>query len=217
MADASFDQSLNDLVTCWKNSPEPTIKISSYFPIYVRLFNHLRNTPCVFIETGIFNGGSLFMWKSWLGEQARIIGVDLNPEALKWNNSGFEIHIGDQGDPAFWTELFKKVGPFDVLLDDGGHQSFQQIVTASEAIRYAPNEALIVIEDTATSFMKDFQRHEGNSFLEFCKDATDCLVGRSFGMYRPYRTGYMQTLAKPFQKIQARRRNVAEDNFTGIA
>ena len=56
------------------------------------------------------------MWKNWLGDKARIIGIDLNPEALKWKDHGFEIFIGDQGDPNFWNEFFRTVGMFGALL-----------------------------------------------------------------------------------------------------
>jgi hypothetical protein len=174
------EESHRELIACWQNSPYPSVKVSSYFPAYVQLFGHLRGTDCTFIETGILGGGSLFMWKSWLGEKARIVGIDLNPEAGKWREHGFEIHVGDQGDPSFWQSTLAKIGGFDALLDDGGHQSFQQIVTAYEAIRFAKNKCVIAIEDTATSFMSDFANHGGHSFLEFSKDATDCIVGRSF-------------------------------------
>jgi hypothetical protein len=68
-------------------------------------------------------------------------------------------------------------------LDDGGHQSFQQIVTAIESIKCANSDCIIAIEDTATSFMKDFSAHGSFSFLEYAKASTDILLGRSFGMY----------------------------------
>ena len=152
--------------------------MSNYFQIYTDLFAHLRGTRCTFIETGVLNGGSLFMWRDWLGKDARIIGIDLNPAALKWREHGFEIYIGDQGDRQFWRETFSKIGNFDALLDDGGHQSFQQIVTASEAIRAAQNKCVVVIEDTITSFMKEFSRHRDHTFLAYAKDATDTLLAR---------------------------------------
>lgn len=171
------------LVKSWSESPYPSLKINSYFYSYVELFGHMVNKKCVFIETGILDGGSLFMWRNWFGPEARIIGVDLNPEALKWKEHGFEIFIGDQGDPEFWKSLLSEVGHFDALLDDGGHQSFQQIVTAIEAIKYANNSCVIAVEDTATSFMKDFSSHGCFSFLEYAKDATDFLVAKSFEMY----------------------------------
>ena len=172
------------LIDSWKTSPYPTIKISTYFAAYAELFGHLRGTDCTFVETGILDGGSLFMWRQWLGPRARIVGIDLNPAATRWREHGFEIHIGDQGDPAFWRDTLARVGPFDALLDDGGHQYFQQIVTAHAAIGMASRACVVAVEDTATSFMRDFLVHgQDHTFLEYAKDATDLLVGRAFGTY----------------------------------
>jgi len=177
-----MQQHLTELQQCWSNAPHRTIKISAYFPAYVQMFSHLRGTRCTFIETGILDGGSLFMWREWLGPHARIIGIDLNPETVKWRADGFEIFIGDQGDPDFMRQTLDTIGDFDALLDDGGHQSFQQIVTLREAIRGRNHACVIAVEDTATSFMKDFANHGTHSFLNYAKDSTDCLVGRSFSL-----------------------------------
>ena len=100
------DSLLVKLNECWKNSPYPSVKLSSYFFAYVELFGHLVNKKSVFIETGILDEGSLFIWRDWLGSEARIIGIDLNPESKKWQNFGFDIFIGDQGDPEFWRKTF---------------------------------------------------------------------------------------------------------------
>jgi len=172
-----------DLLNAWKASPAFSIKITSYFSAYGFLFKHLRGSECTFVETGILQGGSLFMWREWLGPKARIIGIDLNPDAKKWEDQGFEIYIGDQGDPLFWREVLPKIGRIDAFLDDGGHQSFQQIVTVQEVLKHVSNDCVLAVEDTYTSFMNDFSSHEENSFLEYSKDATDLLVGRSFGIY----------------------------------
>lgn len=178
-----FNSSLKDLLESWENSPFPSTKFSSYFPAYVELFDHLRGEECIFIETGVLDGGSLFMWRKWLGNKAKIIGIDLNPEALKWKNHGFDIYIGDQGDPLFWQSTFAEIGHFDALLDDGGHQSFQQIVTVQESIRHSGKKCVVAIEDTTTSFMKDFSIHGKFSFLEYAKDATDILTAKSVDIY----------------------------------
>jgi hypothetical protein len=174
---------LNNLIEAFQSSPVPAIKLTNYFQIYTFLFGHLINTKCTFIEVGVLSGGSLFMWKKWLGKDARIIGIDLNPEALKWQEYGFEIYIGDQGDPIFWQATLAKIGQFDVLLDDGGHQSFQQIVTAVEALKFANKECQIVIEDTCTSFMRDFASHGKYSFLEYIKAATDTLTAKDCNFF----------------------------------
>jgi hypothetical protein len=119
----------------------------------------------------------------YLGLEARIIGIDLNPEAKKWESSGFEIFIGDQACPNFWNSTFSEIGRFDASLDDGGHQSFQQMVSLQQAIHHSEGDCVIAVEDTYTSFMNDFQSHKDRSFLEVSKDATDLLIGRSFSMY----------------------------------
>ena len=108
-----------DLIRAWMSSPHPSIKTSSYFPVYAKLFAHLRHTQCTFVETGILEGGSLFMWRQWLGTQARIVGIDLNPDARKWENFGFEIFIGDQADRKFWEDTLAMIGSYDALL--GNH------------------------------------------------------------------------------------------------
>ena len=68
------------------------------------------NKKIVFVEIGIFQGGSLQMWRKFFGNKARIIGIDVNPEAKRFEKDNFEIFIGSQSDPNFWNYFFKKVG-----------------------------------------------------------------------------------------------------------
>jgi hypothetical protein len=171
------------LARAWKDSPFPTTKLSSYFRVYAELFAEYRGRQVTFIETGVLGGGSLFMWRRWLGDGARIIGIDLNPEAKKWESHGFEIYIGDQGDASFWERTLSHCGSFDVLLDDGGHQSFQQIVTLNAALANAKRKCRIVIEDTHASFMSDFSAHGDHSFLNYAKSCSDFLTLRGAPMY----------------------------------
>jgi hypothetical protein len=173
----------SDLLAAWANSPFPTLKIRSYFSAYAYLFSQFRGTCCTFVETGVLGGGSLFMWREWLGPRARIIGVDLNPAAKNLESYGFEIFIGDQGDPAFWDRIFDEIGPFDILLDDGGHQSFQQIVTLNCALRHARKKSFVVIEDTHASFMSDFRGHGAHSFMEYARECAGFLTARGATMY----------------------------------
>ena len=97
------------------------MKHTTYFHAYDELFMQYRGQKIVFVEIGVLGGGSLFMWRDFFGKNARIIGVDLNPEAKKWEDFGFEIFIGSQSDETFWENFIEVVGPVDVVLDDGGH------------------------------------------------------------------------------------------------
>ena len=109
------------------------------------------------------------MWRSYLGKKARIIGIDLNPNAKKLEKYGFEIFIGDQSTKTFWENFYKKVGKIDILLDDGGHKSIQQITSVVESIKHIKNEGMILVEDTCSSFMNDkaFRTHKKYSFINF--------------------------------------------------
>ena len=133
---------------CFYNSPYKSIKHKSYFATYENLFSRFIGKEIVFVEVGVLNGGSLFMWREYFGNQARIVGIDNNPEAMRWKEHGFEIYIGDQSDINFWKSIVSKLGKIDILLDDGGHLDYQQSVTLFENINNIKDNGLIVIEDT---------------------------------------------------------------------
>lgn len=158
---------------CFNNSPYSSIKHSTYFDVYDRLFSPYIGKKITFVEIGILNGGSLFMWRDFFGPQARIIGIDLNPEAKRWEKDGFEIYIGSQSDPEFWRETLREIGDIDVLLDDGGHTFEQQIVTVESALPAIKDGGLLVVEDTHTSYMKEFGGPCKYSFIEYAKNIVD--------------------------------------------
>ncbi len=142
------------LIKSFNKSPKYSIKWNNYFKVYEEILNKYKNKKIKFVEIGIGDGGSLFMWKSFFKNKIEIIGIDLNPEAKKLEKFGFKIAIGDQADPNFWKSFYKKYGKIDVLLDDGGHKNIQQITTLMESIDFIKPDGMIIIEDTHTSFMK---------------------------------------------------------------
>ena len=83
---------------CFLNSPYSSTKHDSYFNTYDELFSKYIGKEITFVEIGVLNGGSLFMWKDYFGEKARIIGIDNNSNAKYWEKYGFQIFIGNQSD-----------------------------------------------------------------------------------------------------------------------
>jgi len=162
----------------FSNSPYFSIKHTNYFDVYDKLLTKFVGETITFVEIGILDGGSLFMWRDFLGKNARIIGVDLNPEATKWREHGFEIFIGDQSSSSFWVDFFGEIGDIHVLLDDGGHRNDQQIITTRSVLPHILDDGLIIIEDTQTSFMK-FESFRKYSFVSFLKDKISSLNARS--------------------------------------
>ena len=172
---------MRKLLKTFKLSPKYSIKWDNYFEIYENILHRFINKKITLVEIGIGDGGSLFMWKKFLGKKARIIGVELNPEAKKLEKFGFKIFIGDQSDPIFWKSFYKKVGKVDILIDDGGHTNLQQITSFMESLNHINNDGIIIIEDTHTSYMnyKGFKNPSKNSFINFSSNLIESIHRRN--------------------------------------
>jgi len=162
----------NSIYAAFLQSPYRSVKHSTYFEVYEELFSKYRDREIVFVEIGVLAGGSLFMWQSYFGPKARIIGIDKNPAAKKWIDYGFDIYIGDQEDKNFWMNFISEVGSVDVLLDDGGHSYRQQIITTELVLPIINDHGMLVVEDTHTSYMKNFGARR-YSFIQYTKNIID--------------------------------------------
>ena len=173
------DPDNSSIMASYMRSKYLSIKWSSYFQVYDSVLEKYRGTPVTFVEIGVLNGGSLFMWRDYLGDSARIIGIDLNPTAKKWESHGFEIFLGNQSDPAFWNDFFAVVGPVDVLVDDGGHTNEQQVVTAACSLPWVNDGGMLIVEDTHTSYLTEFGNPSSYSFMNYAKALIDDINKRS--------------------------------------
>lgn len=146
-----------------------------YFDVYHRSFAKYRGKPITFVEIGIQNGGSLQMWRNYFGENAKIIGVDVDQNCKNLEQEGFEIWIGDQSDPKFWNEFLQKNPSLDIVLDDGGHTMEQQTNSLVSLFPALVNGGTYLCEDTHTSY---FPSHGGglrreSTFIEAVKSLID--------------------------------------------
>lgn len=186
------------IIKSFRSSPKYSIKWDNYFNIYDNIFKKFVNKKITFVEVGIGNGGSLFMWRKFFGKKAKIIGIELNPEAKKLEKFGFQISIGDQSDPQFWKSFYKKNGKIDILLDDGGHRNIQQITTFMESYDHIKPNGIIVVEDTHTSYMKKkgFKNPSNYSFINFSK-----LVVENMHRRNPLIAKNLNKLSKKIESI----------------
>ena len=169
------------IANLFANVNKQTVKYDTYFDAYDEVFSKYYKKDIVFVEIGVLGGGSLTAFRNYFGPKSRIIGIDLNP-AMKeeLEKDGFEIYIGDQSDPSFWSDFFQKVGNVDVILDDGGHTYKQQIITTVSVLPHINDGGLIVIEDTHTSYMKRFGFPSKYTYLEFTKFIIDKINNKFF-------------------------------------
>ena len=70
------------------------------------------------------------MWAEFLGPQADIYGLDVLD--LRAMDLGQRITIlrGDQADPTILADIVGS-GPFDIVIDDGSHQGWDQVAQHS--------------------------------------------------------------------------------------
>ena len=148
-----------------------------YFDIYHRHFARFRGQQLTMIEIGVFNGGSLRMWRDYFGPQARIVGVDIYPECQQFAEPGIDIVIGDQADRGFLRELSGRYPDLALLVDDGGHWMHQQIATFEELYPRLRSDGVYLCEDTHTSYMPMFGGgyRQPQTFIETVKPLIDRL------------------------------------------
>lgn len=159
------------------HSDRPIDKWKHYFPVYERHFAKFVNTDVVFIEIGVGQGGSLQMWKRFLGPHARIIGIDINPRCRDFEEDQISVRIGDQSDVAFLTAVCDEFGPPNVVLDDGSHR-MQHLATSFTCLypRLA-NGGVYLVEDLHTAYWPEYDGGLGRegTFIELCKSLIDAL------------------------------------------
>ena len=163
--EAYFTNNPGNLITKWKH----------YFKAYQRHLGKFENTPSVLVEIGVAHGGSLQMWKAFLGPEARVIGIDINPAARDFEDEQVEIFIGDQEDPAFLTSVLEQIPAPDIVIDDGGHTMSQQLATFEVMFPAITDSGVYICEDTHSSYWSSFgggYRQPG-TFIEAMKEKID--------------------------------------------
>jgi cephalosporin hydroxylase len=148
-----------------------------YLDIYHRHLERFRGQPITLVEFGVMHGGSLELWRKYFGPQARIIGVDINPECKKFEDAQTQIFIGDQGDRDFLLGVADQVGPVDVIIEDGGHHPNQQLATFEVFYPRMSENGCFIIEDLHTSYWPTYSgglRRKG-TFMQFAKNRVDQL------------------------------------------
>jgi len=133
-------------------SQKPTFKWEHYFPIYETHLNKYRNLDVTLFEIGVLGGGSLEMWRQFLGPRATIVGIDIDPSCKEYVGHGIEIEIGDQSDADFISRVISKYGNPDIVIDDGSHISSDIQSSLNLLLPAMPKNSTYLIEDCHTLF-----------------------------------------------------------------
>ena len=128
-----------------RNVGRGIVKWRHYFEIYDRhLAKFVGESPRL-LEIGIYAGGSLDMWRDYLGPSAELYGVDIDPYCMRFEEA--TVFIGDQADRAFWERFRAETPLLDIIIDDGGHTVEQQLVTLEELLPRLRPGGVYICED----------------------------------------------------------------------
>jgi SAM-dependent methyltransferase len=150
-------------------------KWKHYFPIYESHFGRFINRDVVLLEIGCGEGGSLQLWKRFLGPHARIVGVDIKPECESFEEDQISIRIGDQSDKSFLAKITNEFGVPDIVLDDGSHMMSHINATFEALYPAMSRNSVYMVEDLHTAYWQEYEGglRRKNSFIETCKDLID--------------------------------------------
>lgn len=160
-----------------KNTSNSIHKWIHYFDIYDFWFKKYKNKSIVILEIGVYQGGSLNMWRDYFGKEAKIFAIDINPLCKQFETENTKIFIGSQEDKEFLKYVKTQVPKFDILIDDGGHTMKQQIVSFEELYGHIKEDGLYLCEDLHTSYWKNYGGgyKNSNSFIEYSKNFIDSI------------------------------------------
>lgn len=125
------------------NKPDHFIKI------YQELFKEYGEKEGKILELGIQKGGSLELWEAWL-PGFKVIGVDIL-DCKEFDTERITTLRLDQCD-----EKILEYGPFDIIIDDGGHKMSQQINSFKMLYPSLKKGGLYIIEDLNSSYWDEF-------------------------------------------------------------
>lgn len=150
-----------------KNKTDKASWCHDYMPAYDRFFSPLKNEPLTILEIGVSGGSSLRTWRDYF-PNAKIYGIDIDPNSEKLTKGEFKIFLGDQKNKSFLDNCITEIGRPDIIIDDGGHTASQQITSFEILFPQLKDDGLYAIEDLHCSYVRKFMDQEktGLSFLQ---------------------------------------------------
>lgn len=125
-----------------------------YIEHYARHFEPFRRRPINLLEIGIGTygpqggGASLRTWQGYF-TRAQIHGLDI-VDKRQHADKRITVH---QGDKAFLTDLARRIGPLQIIIDDGSQHNHHVVASFEALFPLLEVGGLYVIEDMQTSYL----------------------------------------------------------------
>lgn len=118
----------------------------AYLPVYARLFAPLKDTEDSILELGVDGAGSLLMYADYF-HRSNPFGIDIQgkPSALEGNNRVTFIQGNGYSETSY--QMFSKLAPFALIVDDGPHTIESQKWFCGRYPFLLSNDGLAIVED----------------------------------------------------------------------
>jgi hypothetical protein len=141
----------------YENPGRGVTKWTHYLPFYEQVLTPFRGKAVRFLEIGVFRGGSLDLWRRFLGPQAVLYGVDIDPACAARVTAPNQVRIGSQDDAAFLNGVVDEMGGVDIVLDDGSHIGRHQLASFRALWPRLTPGGFYMMEDLHTSYWPGFE------------------------------------------------------------
>lgn len=152
----SYPEALNSIGV--KYGTDKSQHHHDYLRFYEERLAHLKSDKFLFIEIGVFEGGSLKTWGEYF-PNAQIVGMDINPATKQYAGDNRHVYIGDASRGECIDFIVERHGRPLIVLDDGSHIWHHQI----ESLRYFWPKVLpggmFIMEDIQTSMPGQIEHH----------------------------------------------------------
>lgn len=144
------------------------MKFAHYLPEYQRLFSEVGGKKINMLEIGVQHGGSYRLWKNYFGEDVlRWTGIDINQKCMALNHKLVAtkglVCCGHQSDPVFLEDVASQRGQFDIVIDDGSHQSEHIVSSFKTLAKHVKDGGLYIVEDIHACYWTEFRGESDSS------------------------------------------------------
>lgn len=161
-----------DLIGRYRNTDKSSV-LHGYLEKYEKYLPFNRSDRIKILEIGVLDGGSLKTWSDYFFK-AKVVGIDINPDCKLHEANMISVEIGSQTDDDFLDTVISKYQQFDFILDDGSHINKDVIHTFYRLFPYLKSGGVYIVEDTCTSYWKDYGGGIGDgTMIEFFKGIID--------------------------------------------
>lgn len=161
---------LDDLAI--KHQADKSSRYHNFAVKYESLFSSMKESAKSVLEIGVAQGQSVRMWADFF-PNATIHGADISPASsvCEAYSQRIKFHLLDQRNPAQLKNL-EQYSPFDIIIDDGNHWWYEQILTFEILFQYVKSGGLYIVEDSCTSYWNEYKNHH-ISCVEYFKRIVD--------------------------------------------